>query len=103
MLPFCDLPDIERFRLRNAIEEHGGDIEGYQGTDVQVILPYEWRAFVDEMKRQGLHMVPGSRYYFPLGSDAGFAPSHQKHDGSYPNSRGFWCFARFNVPEFCLV
>jgi len=101
--PFSDLPDCERFRLRNAIEEHGGDVECYCGGDVQLVLPWEWRAFVDELARQGLKMVPGSRHYFPLGSDCNFAPSHQRHDGPYPGSRGYWCLARFNVPDFCPI
>ena len=101
MLAFCDLPDVERFRLRNAIEQHGGIVDGYDGDSVRVALPIAWREFIQSMEQIGLCQVPGSRHYFPLGSDN--APDRMRHDGSYPGSRGYWMYCRFNVPEFSLI
>lgn len=92
---FCDLPDDSRWRYRNAIDQHGGEVESYSGVDVQVRLPTDWREFITAMEINGLSLVPGSRYYFPLGSDVMYAPRNLRHDGSYPGSRGFWMLARF--------
>lgn len=99
MAPFCDLPDIERFRLRDAIEDLGGDIESYQGDAVQVALPTEWRRFITAADKLGLVLVHGSRWLFPLGSDN--PPATLRHDGSYPGSKGFWMYAKFVVPDYC--
>ena len=98
VIPFSDLPHDERFRLRNAIDAHGGYVSGYYGDAVQVALPTQWREFITTMAAIGLVIVPGSRHCFPLGSDN--APEHQRHDANYPNSKGFWMYANFICPDY---
>lgn len=97
MIAFCDLPDDERFRLRCAITNNGGYVEGYYDNDVQVAMPKDWKQFLDAMRAVGLHRTPGSGYYFPLGSDN--PADNLRHDGSHPGSNGFWFYTRLCVAE----
>lgn len=100
MIAFCDLPECERFRLRDAIEEHGGYIATYDGDGVQISMPRDYRAFCDKMCSLGLVRDAGSTHLFPLGTDN--PPESLRHDGSYPGSRAFWMTATFYVPNFIL-
>lgn len=88
---FVDLPGETRMQYRAAVEAAGGDPVGYYDGRLQVAIPSPSGPFFRAMAEIGLRIQPGSLQYFPLGSDK--APDHQRHDGSYPGSRGFWLFA----------
>jgi hypothetical protein len=90
---FCDLPDDVRMRFRGVVEGAGGLVEGYHGPCLQVACPNPWGPFNTAMEAAGLTLVEGSLYAFPLGSDS--PPESLRHDGSYPGSKGFWLYARY--------
>jgi hypothetical protein len=98
---FCDLPDAIRLAYRDAVTDAGGIVCGYDRTNMQVALPNPSGAFYEAMQKAGLLLVAGSLHYFPLGSDK--PPDNLRHDGNYPGSRGFWCYARFAPPIRTMV
>ena len=97
-IAFCDLPDSQRIACRDAIDAAGGDVAGYYGECVQVNLPRPSGPFLKAMEAIGLELKKDSLWFFPLGSDR--APEHQRHDGNYPGSRGFWLCGNFRVREW---
>lgn len=91
---FSCLPHALRMELRDVIERHGGGVEGYQDDSVIVAIPRPSARFYAAMADDGrLEVVESSICYFPLGTDQ--APEHQRHDGRYPGSRGFWLLGRW--------
>ena len=94
---FIDLPDSERVRLRGVIEDAGGNVETYQNGGVQIAIPRPVGPFYRAMSAAGLECDAATLHYFPLGSDANWTPERLRHDGSYPGSKGFWCFGTFHV------
>jgi hypothetical protein len=94
MLAFCDLPDPIRFRLRDAITDAGGEVAGYYGPYVQVAIPRPAGPFFQAMEDAGLELDEHSLSYFPLGTDK--PPESLRHDGRYPQCRGFWLYGNFS-------
>ena len=89
---FCDLPDAQRMRIRDAVDDAFGEVDGYDGECIRVSLPRPVQPFLVAMREAGLERV-GDLWCFPLGSDK--PADHLRHDGSYPGSKGFWCYGRF--------
>ena len=100
MTRFCDLPDEWRMRLREGIELLGGVIEAYEvdGT-ILVAIPCPGAPFLVGVKQIGWELVTNTLHYFPLGSDASFVPANMRHNGSYPDSKGFWLYGTLALPS----
>jgi hypothetical protein len=90
---FCDLAHEQRMAYRDAVENAGGSVAGYNGEWLQVALPRPCGPFFRAMELAGLELNDASLHYFPLGTDR--PPDDLRHDGRYPGSRGFWLFGRF--------
>jgi hypothetical protein len=96
MTAFCDLPDPVRMAYRDAIDDAGGNIETYCGPAVLVAMPRK-AGFVADLRDAGLELVKGSLWLFPIGTDN--PPDSFRHDGKYPDSRGFWLYGKFLPAE----
>jgi len=95
---FADRPGDERMAIRQAAENLGGYIQGYNGEGVTVAMPNDPRACAAieaAMAEAGLPFVM-DRHYFPLGTDK---PRDELRHSVYPyDERGFWLFQTF-APE----
>lgn len=87
-----DMPDAERMALRSVIEGTGCTVESYDGDCFVVAVPRAWRETRKALFIAGFEWV--GNWLFPLGTDCNWAPVTMKHDGGYPQSFGFWMYAR---------
>lgn len=92
---FSDLPDEKRMDVLRALDSLGCASKGYDGDSILVAFPRG--GFCDALNKLrdfDLSLQNDEVWYFPLGSDN--PPEIMRHDGRYPNSRGFWCYGRFS-------
>lgn len=84
MTTFADLPDSYRMACRFAAEfSAGANVDGYIGG-LQLSLPVDHVLRLklrDALASLRLQEKPGSRFYFPLGTDR--APEHLNHGGNW--------------------
>lgn len=90
---FFDIPEADRMALYREIEACGGS--SLSGGMVTVARGH-FSDVLSVMAQHGFKLTDSC--YFPLGSDK---PSDNlRHDGRYPGSKGFWCYARFELDQF---
>ena len=98
---FSEMPHDFRMAVRNTVNEFGGNIDGYNGEELLVAMPNgkaKWELIKAMKERHGMADIADdgsfkSWCFFPICSDN--TPPHQRHDGNYPGSKGFYLYVNF--------
>lgn len=101
IIPFRDWPDARRYKVRDLIEQFGGQVRAYTGTGLQVAMPNvhaQRRTITGLLEHEGLRVI--EQYLFPLGSDK--PPEHLRNHGPYnhaPDRPGYWYIYQFGQAD----